>query len=706
MKKKNQEIIFNLKFINENTIDQSKNFPNVLSQQKVEPKASLNQFPICYLIDEEKVEEKVIPTKLIDAPNQFVSPIIGAQVNDTIPGDQSNRPKEVYQKYMNDGDKPTTPEEIKKAYDLLDSKDYRNILINGVKPVEYENTGFAYEKKDKVEEEQVVLTKEQHTNYEYYVEEDEPIEEVEEERELENEYVPDFLTDEEEVEEEMEEVEETLVVKDVRPVVKEVVKPAYQTTKKRSRYVAPPLKFLKKNSGKVEIDKAWVEEKQAAINRVFQEFNYHAKAVGYKVGPTVTLFLIDIEPGTDVNKLNSFSKGLQMRLCVKSLRIHSPIPGMDCAGIEVPNDKRTVVLAGTLINTPEFLEDEKKLKFALGLNLSGEAVYADIEKMPHGLIAGATGSGKSVCINTLIISLIYHNTPDELRLILVDPKMVELSIYNDIPHLGMPVITEAKKAAPAFKWLCEEMDRRFMIFSQSHVRDINKFNKLMMAQGNRIIPRIVLIIDELADLMLVAGNEIDNYIQRLGGKARAAGIHVILATQRPSTDVIKGTMKNNVPTRIAFAVSSPQDSITIIDHGGAEKLLGMGDMLYASTQGEERVQGAFVTDDEITDIVDFLAEHNEVSYLVDSQQLQERAQIEEYEEGDDELLEEVALYMVRNKNGSSNIIQNKFNVSFNRAKRMLSRMEQLGILSETVAGKPREVLVTEEELLKILDENL
>ncbi|MBR2891303.1 MAG: DNA translocase FtsK [Bacilli bacterium] len=701
MKKKNQEIVFNLKFIDENSKDTRDDFPNVLKH--VDPITPLDSFPICYFKDEKHVEKPIEETIVINEPNKFVSPIIGEQNNDLVSGEHSNRPKEVYEKFMGDEKKPQTISEIKKSFDLLDSKDYRNILINGVAPVDYdESTGYEYEIDDTYEEEvkEVEIPEVKHTNYEYYVEEDTKPKEENKFEDIEEFTLEDDLEEEVELEEE---VIEKPIKKEV--VIKEVEKPAYHKPSKRSKYVAPPLKFLKKNEGRVEVDNEWALEKQNAINRVFSEFNYGAKAVGYKVGPTVTLFLIDIEPGTDVGKINSFTKTLQMRLCVKSLRIHSPIPGMDCAGIEVPNAKRTTVLAGTLINNPEYLQDEKKLKFALGLNLSGDMVYADIEKMPHGLIAGATGSGKSVCINTMIISLIYHNTPDELRMIMVDPKMVELSIYNDIPHLAMPVITEAKKAAPAFKWLCEEMDRRFMIFSQYHVRDISKFNKLMEAQGNKIFPRIVLIIDELADLMLVAGNEIDGYIQRLGGKARAAGIHVILATQRPSTDVIKGTMKNNVPARIAFAVTSPVDSTTILDHGGAEKLLGMGDMLFSNAQGEERVQGALVTDDEISDIVEFLVEHNEVSFLLDSNQLQERIVSEEVEEGDDELLEEVALYMVRNKNGSSNIIQTKFGVSFNRAKRMLSKMEKLGILSETVAGKPREVLVNEEELLRILDEN-
>ena len=697
MKKKNQEIVFNLKFIEKTAPDKRAEYPNVSVQKPYYPNTPLDDFPICYFQETKKVEEVEKPTQVFDSPDFFVSPIIGTQNNQIQTGEQSQRPREVYEEFSVEGEtKPQTKAEIKKSFDLLDTQDYRNILINGVAPVDYdESNGYAYEREEEYTP--------SHTNYEYYEEEtveefnlEEPTEEV-----VEDTY--------EYVEEANEEIQEE-VIEEVKPVVRKPIvtqtpKPAYKTTPKKTKYVAPPLNLLKTNSGELEIDESWAIEKQNVINKVFQEFNYGAKSIGYKVGPTVTLFLIDIEPGTDVNKLTSLSKTLQMRLCAKNVRIQSPIAGMDCAGIEIPNAKRTTVLAGTLINNKDYLNSEKKLKFALGLNLSGEKVYADIEKMPHGLVAGATGSGKSVCINTMIVSLIYHNTPEELRFILVDPKMVELSIYNDIPHLAMPVITEAKKAAPAFKWLCEEMDNRFLIFSQMHARDINRFNEIQRRQGGRIMPRIVLIIDELADLMLVAGNEIDDYIKRLGGKARAAGIHVILATQRPSTDVIKGTMKNNVPTRIAFKVSSPVDSSTILDHGGAEKLLGMGDMLFSNEDGEERIQGAYVSDDELSDIVEFLTEHNEVSYLLNQEQLLARSTIEEVDDEEDELFEEVALFVVRNENGSSNAIQTTFNVSFNRTKRMLSKMEKLGILSPTVAGKPRTVLVNEEELYKILDDN-
>ena len=484
-----------------------------------------------------------------------------------------------------------------------------------------------------------------------------------------------------------------------------VVKSAYQKPTKKTKYVAPPLNLLKKNQVSNGQNKAWVEDRAEAINRVFSEFNYRAKVGGYVEGPAVTLFLIDIEPGTDVSKINSYTKTLTMRLRTKSLRIQDPIPGLDCAGIEIPNENRAVVLAGNLINNPKFLNTEKRLSFALGLNLNGEEVYADIEKMPHGLVAGATGSGKSVCINTLIISLIYNNTPEELRFVLIDPKMVELSIYNDIPHLAMPVITEAKKAPAALKWVCEEMDRRFVIFSSMHAKNLKAFNEMSKRNGRPIMPKIVVVIDELADLMAVAGADIEDYIHRIGAKARAAGIHIIVATQRPSTDVIKGTMKNNIPTRIAFKVTSAVDSSTILDHGGAEKLLGMGDMLFSNEQGEERIQGAYVTEEEIGDIVDYLSRHNEITYLVDEDQLQAKVESFESDDEEDEIFEEVAIYAVRNNIGSSNRLMQVFNISFNRANRILLKMEKLGILSGTIKGKPREVLVSEQELFQILDEN-
>lgn len=718
-KKRNEETTFTLNFISEDSLNENP-LPTFKNQNQYVPETPLESFPIYYLEKTEKPVVKIEKTEVILDPDVFVSPILGIQNNNVVSDGESSRSLKAYENFMNNSKMEQSKSEIKRSFGLLNTEEHRSILINGYNSIKenQESDGYSIEK-DETMIEDFHLT---HSNYEYYTEpvqnnekEDVIVEPFEEVKEVEVEPLPW----EEEDLSYMEEVEPVTKVQEKpqevvptprpveRPALKPVqqVKPAYQKPSKKTKYVAPPLNLLKKNKVDGGQNKAWVEERAEAINRVFSEFNYRAKVGGYVEGPAVTLFLIDIEPGTDVSKINSYTKTLTMRLRTKSLRIQDPIPGLDCAGIEIPNENRAVVLAGNLINNPKFLNTEKRLSFALGLNLNGEEVYADIEKMPHGLVAGATGSGKSVCINTLIISLIYNNTPEELRFVLIDPKMVELSIYNDIPHLAMPVITDAKKAPGALKWVCEEMDRRFVVFSSVHAKNLKAFNDMARRNGNPIMPKIVVVIDELADLMVVAGADVEDYIHRIGAKARAAGIHIIVATQRPSTDVIKGTMKNNIPTRIAFKVTSAVDSSTILDHGGAEKLLGMGDMLYSNEQGEERIQGAYVTEEEIGDIVDYLSRHNEITYLVDENEIQAKSETVDADDEEDEIFEEVAIYAVRNNVGSSNRLMQIFNISFNRANRLLLKMERLGIMSGTIKGKPREVLVTEEELFRILDEN-
>lgn len=719
-KKKSEETTFTLNFITAQDNNEEK--PSLKQQEPYIPETPLESFPIYYLEQAQKPIVKNEKTEVVADPDLFVSPILGVQNNTVISDRESTVPRKAYENFMNNPNQNLSKSELKRTFGLLNTEEHRDILVHGYSTIDHNQTneGYSVEKDETIVEEFYPT----HSNYEYFTapsetkeEQDEVAVKFEPSREVEVEPLPweeEDLTDMiEETKEEMVEERPKIVQEVVKPQTMErpkVVeapqpKPAYQKTTKKTKYVAPPLNLLKKNKVDSGQNKAWIEERAEAINRVFSEFNYRAKVGGYVEGPAVTLFLIDIEPGTDVSKINSYTKTLTMRLRTKSLRIQDPIPGLDCAGIEIPNENRTTVLAGNLINNPKFLQTDKRLSFALGLNLNGEETYADIEKMPHGLVAGATGSGKSVCINTLIISLIYNNTPEELRFVLIDPKMVELSIYNDIPHLAMPVITEAKKAPAALKWVCEEMDRRFVVFSSVHAKNLKSFNEMAKRNGNPIMPKIVVIIDELADLMVVAGADIEDYIHRIGAKARAAGIHIIVATQRPSTDVIKGTMKNNIPTRIAFKVTSAVDSSTILDHGGAEKLLGMGDMLFSNEQGEERIQGAYVTEEEISDIVTYLSEHNEITYLVDETEIQAKAETIEADDEEDEIFEEVAIYAVRNNVGSSNRLMQIFNISFNRANRLLLKMEKLGIMSGTIKGKPREVLVTEEELFRILDEN-
>lgn len=473
--------------------------------------------------------------------------------------------------------------------------------------------------------------------------------------------------------------------------------------RKGTKYVFPPLSILSSETFKNNQKNTWADEQSAIINQTFEEFNYAAKVAGYICGPSVTQFLISVASGTKVSNIRNFERDLLLKLSARSIRIQDPIPGKSYAGIEIPNQERKMVPLGNLINNRKFLDDNRKLLVALGLDITGDEEYVDIAKMPHGLIAGATGSGKSVCINSLIISLLYKNTPEELKLILIDPKMVELSCYDGIPHLAMPVITEPRKAAAALNWATLEMDRRFDVFKTFHARNIQSYNENVLENGGQIMPYIVVIIDELADLMAVASSEIETSIQRLTQKARAAGIHLIVATQRPSTDVIKGTIKNNIPVRIAFRLSSYSDSGTVIDHGGAEKLLGNGDMLYVDDFGERRIQGTYVKDMEIMKITNFLSERYAVNYLVEESDLEEKAIINKFDDDQDEIFEEVARYVVKYNVGSNNRITQEFNISFNRANRLLMKMESLGIVSSTVKGKQREVLVTETELEDILN---
>lgn len=732
--KKNQLPEFKLIYIKDDAI--GKNIE--LKMPKYIPDTPLDTFPILYIKEDVK-QQKQQETKIYNSNDIFVSPIVGIQKNERVSGVDHLTSNNSYQRFEKKQEKLTDKKKIKNEFDLLDSDDYIKILEKGYDNHQpsYDDLGFDFNGDESLDDAPIKADEkikpiyseedyQQSATYEYIEEEPDPIKEepkkvnipkqfnqpniiVEnaeenDEEEFNEDSISKEQTNNQPVQDLIQEMNNEEVIEqhrirhiDEQPIVKPLPK-----VKHRQKYVAPPLSLLNKNSGEIVVDDAWAQEKQNIINKVFAEFNYGAKAIGYKVGPTVTLFLIDIEPGTDVNKLNSFSNTLQMRLKAMSLRIQSPIIGFDCAGVEIANEHRTTVLLGNLM-TSELMNSPKKLQFPLGLNVNGEVAYADIEKMPHGLFAGRTGSGKSVCMNTMIVTLLYRNSPEELRFIMIDPKTVELTPYSDIPHLAMPVITEPKKAATAFKWACEEMDRRFFLFSQFKVRNIDGYNQLMRKNQNQILPKIVIVIDELADLMLVVGAEIETYIMRLGAKARAAGIHVILATQRPSTDVIKGTMKNNIPTRIAFKVSSPTDSTTILDHGGAEKLLGLGDMLYKTEYGEERIQGAYIDDNEINPIVNFLSENNEQVFLIDDESLNQKViEIEEADE-DDDMFEEIAYFCVRNQTASTNQIQKTFKMSFNRADRIVQKMEKLGIVSSTVRGKSREVIVNEDKLNDILD---
>jgi S-DNA-T family DNA segregation ATPase FtsK/SpoIIIE len=390
---------------------------------------------------------------------------------------------------------------------------------------------------------------------------------------------------------------------------------------------------------------------------------------------------------------------LKLSLAAQDMRMDAPIPGKHTIGIEIPNRKSKPVFLREVLESEAFQNHTSPLAVAMGLDISGQPIVTDLRKMPHGLIAGQTGSGKSVCINTMLVSLLYKATPQELKLMLIDPKMVELAPYNRIPHLVSPVITDVKAATAALKWAVEEMERRYELFVHAGVRDITRFNEQAELAGQYAnkLPYILIIIDELADLMMMSPADVEEAICRIAQKARACGIHLIVATQRPSVDVITGLIKANIPTRIAFSVSSQVDSRTIIDSGGAEKLLGRGDMLFAENGSSKtvRLQGTYVSDDEIDQVVHHVKNEQQPNFLFEHEELLNRAQVSEET---DELFFDACEFVVSQNTASTSSIQRRFRVGYNRAARLMEMMEQQGIISESRGSKPRDVLISEEEL--------
>jgi S-DNA-T family DNA segregation ATPase FtsK/SpoIIIE len=413
--------------------------------------------------------------------------------------------------------------------------------------------------------------------------------------------------------------------KKIEPQVKVEVKPK-SLNKYNNEYVLPSLSLLHKPAQKSSDDGSWIQKQIEVLNRTFEEFKIGATVLKYTKGPTVTRYEITLESGVNVKKITNISDNIKMALAAKEIRIEAPIPGKRTVGIEVPNLKPEIVHFIDIVGKDEFKYYKDPLAIAIGLDIDGKGVYSSISSMPHGLVAGATGSGKSVCINTILISLLFKYTPEELKMMLIDPKMVELSSYNDLPHLLTPVITDVKIATAGLKWAVEEMERRFLVFKDERVRDIATYNEKMIDANQEIMPFIVIVIDELADLMSVASSSVEEAIMRLTQKARACGMHMIIATQRPSTDVIKGTIKSNIPTRVAFMVSSYIDSMTIIDSAGADKLLGKGDMLFAeSGKPNIRVQGAYISDQEIYDVTEFIRKQRDSEYLFSQERLVKKA---------------------------------------------------------------------------------
>ncbi|MDX8291474.1 DNA translocase FtsK [Metabacillus indicus] len=465
-----------------------------------------------------------------------------------------------------------------------------------------------------------------------------------------------------------------------------------------SAYAFPSLQLLNIPPKEIVDDTEWLREQTQLLNMTLENFNVKAKVVHVTQGPAVTRLEVQPEPGVKVNKITNLTDDIKLSLSAKDIRIEAPIPGKNRIGIEVPNRHSKMVYLREILRSPDFINSQSPLTAALGLDISGQAVVTDLKKMPHGLIAGATGSGKSVCINTILVSLLYKASPHEVKLMLIDPKMVELAPYQNVPHLVSPVITDVKAATGALKWAVEEMERRYELFAHAGARDISRYNELAAKHNSgEHMPYLVIVIDELADLMMAAPADVEESICRIAQKARACGIHLIVATQRPSVDVITGLIKSNIPTRIAFSVSSQVDSRTILDSAGAEKLLGKGDMLFLEngTSKAVRLQGNFVSDEEIERVVGHVRNQMKPVFLFEQEELMRKSSIENDE---DELLLEACEYIVDQGGASTSSLQRRFRIGYNRAARLMDMMEKQGIISEARGSKPREVLITEQDL--------
>lgn len=479
-------------------------------------------------------------------------------------------------------------------------------------------------------------------------------------------------------------------------------------------YRLPPLSIFKRTNT-LEYDVPdWLIERKEEINKVLSDFDVDGEVVNYTKGPAFTRYEIMLSSGVKVNKITALYENLQMALSAKSIRLLAPIPGKKTIGIEVPNQKTDTVFFGDIVNQA-FVENGKQLQVSLGKNIDGEVIMRDISEMPHCLVAGATKSGKSVCMNTMLTSLLIKNKPDDLKLILIDPKKVEMSFYEELPHLVTPVINDPQMASLGLKWAVDEMERRYDLLSKARVRNLEDYNRKAHNKdlGLQKLPYIVIIIDELADLMMTCSSDVEDSIKRITQKARAAGIHLIVATQRPSVQVVSGNIKANIPTRIAFRVSSFTDSNTILDEAGAETLLGRGDMLIKDGDVPERVQGAYISDDEINAVCDYIREQGEPDYLFTHSDLEKQLESDrngisiggnkEFSEPDN-VLYEVGRLCVENGSCSINLIQTTFNYGFNRSSRIVTLLEQRGVIGPKPGGtKSREVLVDINGLNRIFD---
>lgn len=503
------------------------------------------------------------------------------------------------------------------------------------------------------------------------------------------------------------EVGETIKAQEAAP------KPVYKT---------PPMSLLNRGKKAGGDSDAHLRATAMKLEQTLQNFGVQVHVTNASCGPSVTRYEIQPEQGVKVSKIVGLADDIKLNLAVTDLRIEAPIPGKAAVGIEVPNSENTAVMLRDLLESNEFKNSKSGISFAVGKDISGKVMVADIARMPHLLVAGATGSGKSVCINTLIMSILYKAGPEDVKLIMIDPKVVELSVYNGIPHLLIPVVTDPKKAAGALNWAVGEMEKRYKLFADYNVRDLKGFNEKAAQSGAEEealakMPQIVIIVDELADLMMVAPGEVEGAICRLAQLARAAGLHLILATQRPSVNVITGLIKANMPSRIAFSVSSGVDSRTIIDMNGAEKLLGKGDMLFYPTGYPKpvRVQGSFVSDKEVQKVVDHLIAHNgnasyneEVEEHVNSNVSSVAAGTLQSEDKDDKdtYFVEAGKLIIDKEKASIGMLQRMFKIGFNRAARIMDQLAEAGIVGEEEGTKPRKILMTKEEFEQYIDENI
>ena len=480
-------------------------------------------------------------------------------------------------------------------------------------------------------------------------------------------------------------------------------------------YVFPPLSLLKRSHSQEEEKRSEIEKNAQTLKETLKSFGITVSISNVSVGPSVTRYELQPEQGVKLAKIVSLSNDIKMRLAAADIRIEAPIPGKSAVGIEVPNKNSQVVYLGDILSSPAFLENRMKLAFGVGKDIGGKVVVTDIAKMPHLLVAGATGAGKSVSINTLIMSILYRYSPEEVRMIMVDPKVVELQVYNGIPHLLIPVVTDPKKAAAALNWAVAEMTSRYKKFAAYGVRDLSGYNEKIRGlteeerekEGLSVLPQILIIIDELADLMMVSASEVEDAIVRLTQLARACGMHLIIATQRPSVNVITGLIKANVPSRIAFSVSSGVDSRTIIDMNGAEKLLGKGDMLFFPQNLPKpiRVQGAFVSDEEVAKVTEFLKSQGEAEYNHSISKSLEKEATEETggsQSDRDELFAEAGSLVIETDKASIGFLQRKFRIGFNRAARIMDQLAAEHVVGEEEGTKARKVLMNMEEFEELL----